>query len=102
MMDSTVEAMIVDGGQSTPTLATFNVLMDAHAKGADPEAAQCWFDRMSGLGIDPDVISFNVMIGCYGKARDGESALRMMQLMQDSGVQPDVMTFSAIINAMSR
>ena len=66
LMDQTVEEMLEKGGKSAPTVTTVNTLLDAHGKGADPERARHWFDRMEELGLRADLITFNIMLACYG------------------------------------
>ena len=37
--------------------------LKTHAKGANPETAQHWFDRLKELEMKPDTATFNIMVG---------------------------------------
>merc|ERR1719482_66673 len=85
-----------------PNLATFNALIDVHARNGAVEKAGQLFKDMCMLGVAPDLITYSTVIKGYCVTGDLEQAIALFSLMRKRGVMPDAVLFNSIIDGAAR
>ena len=65
-------------------------MIDACAKGGDPERAELWHTRMLLKGVQPNAHSFSAVINACAKAGNVDSAVHWLNQMESNGVAVDV------------
>ncbi|EFR00080.1 hypothetical protein MGYG_03087 [Nannizzia gypsea CBS 118893] len=72
-------------------------LLYVHARTGDVKETQKWFNRVSELGVKPQVQYWNILLTAYSKNKDLEGALRTFQQMLRSGMTPDAVSFTILM-----
>ncbi|KAG0503144.1 hypothetical protein HPP92_003216 [Vanilla planifolia] len=80
-----------------PTVATFNILMQAC--GTDHLRATAMMDEMKNIGLSPNYISWSVLINIYGNSYNMKQAVQAFKAMRDTGVKLDVIAYTVAIKA---
>merc|ERR1740133_965173 len=77
-------------------------MIDACAKGGDPERAELWHTRMLLKGVRPNAHSFSAVINACAKAGNVDSAVHWLNQMESNGVAVDVVVFSSVLDACAK
>ncbi|KAJ8572715.1 hypothetical protein K7X08_009226 [Anisodus acutangulus] len=80
---------------SEPNVFTFNAILNAYAKEAQPHLAHQLFDKIP----QPDIVSYNTLISAYADLGYTLPALRLFLDLNDMGLAMDGFTLSAAITA---
>merc|ERR1740130_802683 len=77
-------------------------MIDACAKGGDPDRAELWHTRMLLKGVRPNAHSFSAVINACAKAGNVDSAMHWLNQMESNGVAVDVVVFSSVLDACAK
>ncbi|WWD16210.1 hypothetical protein CI109_100636 [Kwoniella shandongensis] len=83
----------------SPSLYTFNSLLQLYADRVDVTAAIQLFDRLFEVGLEPNLHSYTALISLFANRRDPVNADNVFRAMMDAGLEPDPIAHAAIINA---
>ncbi|KAF6176530.1 hypothetical protein GIB67_007913 [Kingdonia uniflora] len=80
-----------------PNLQTFNILLSGWKSS---EEAECFFEEMRGMGVEPDIVSYNCLVDVYCRSREMGKAYKVIDEMRDKEISPDVFTFTSVIGGL--
>ncbi|KAI0527540.1 hypothetical protein KFK09_003144 [Dendrobium nobile] len=88
--------------QGSPSLHTFNHLLDALVSNGCHDESRCLLDRCSEFGLRANHVSYNIVM--KGKLRrDGyDGAVQVFDQMRKRGVSPSVVTYNMLIGVAGR
>ncbi|CAI0458199.1 unnamed protein product [Linum tenue] len=90
------------GAGISPSVFTYNIMIDHVCKEGDIEAAKSLFEEMKHKGVMPDVVTYNSLIDGYGKLGFLENSVGLFEEMKQASCEPDAVTYNALINCFCK
>jgi len=101
----------------SPTVTSYNAVLDCCAKHKEPERALEVFDRMKEMGIQPNSTSFDTVLNAFARQDEEGSAARAWDFLRrlieeakspslessnNNNFLPSVVSYSTVLNAFAR
>lgn len=88
----------MDRSESSCSLTTYNMLIDAFARAGNMDRVARLFKDMYQKNINPDIVTYSTVIKGYCVKGDLEPALQLFSLMRKRGIKPDAILFNSILD----
>merc|ERR1719161_2397026 len=88
----------MDRSESSCSLTTYNMLIDAFARAGNMDRVARLFRDMHQKNINPDIVTYSTVIKGYCVKGDLEPALQLFSLMRKRGIKPDAILFNSILD----
>ena len=93
----------MERAQISPTVVTFNSLIDACGRSDQHARAVSLFEELEASDtLAPDVVTYNVLIATHGRAGLAEQALAYLDRMRQARLRPDLLTYNSLISACEK
>ncbi|XP_074331460.1 uncharacterized protein LOC141668461 isoform X2 [Apium graveolens] len=86
----------------TPSVHTFNILVNAYSKSGKLDDAEHIIQIMSEKGVYPDIITYNTLIQAYCKQGEMDAALAVLSTIKSKKMMPDCYTYNILLDACCR
>merc|ERR1719421_2834966 len=88
----------MDKNDITCTLTSFNMLIDALARGGDMTRVARLFRNKYQKNVAPDLVTYSTVIKGYCVKGELEPAMQLFTLMRKRGIKPDAILFNSILD----
>lgn len=83
-------------------VTTYNTLIDAFGKAAEPERAWQVFQAMQQARIAGNAFTYSTLIDAFGKAGEAERAWQIYRAMRGAGITGNAVTYNTLIGAFGK
>jgi len=88
----------MDKNDITCTITSYNMLIDALARGGDMTRVARLFRDMCQKNVAPDLVTYSTVIKGYSVKGELEPAMQLFTLMRKRGIKPDGILFNSILD----
>lgn len=87
---------------ATPTIQTWNILIDSYTRNNRPDAAAMIFHLLPAYGREPDGVSWNTLLKSYARSSQSQQVTASLNRMQEKGHKFDMFTLGAMGGGIGR